>query len=67
MIEKLLETLNKQRLVWSWGVVVGLFLVFVGHAPVLPVIAGCLLAVTISVLRSTSKNGPRPIVTRGGR
>ena len=52
MIETLLETLKKQRLAWSWAVVVGLFLVVLGHAPILPVVAGCLLAVGISVLRA---------------
>ena len=52
MIETLLETLKKQRLAWSWAVVVGLFLVVAGHAPVLPVVAGCLLALGISVLRA---------------
>ena len=67
MIKALIGTLRNERMAWSWAVVIGLFLVFAGHAPVLPVIAGCLLAVTISALRSTSKSGPRPVVTRGGR
>jgi hypothetical protein len=67
MIKALIETLKNERMVWSWAVVIGLFLVFAGHAPVLPVIAGCLLAVTMSALRSTSKNRPKPALTRGGR
>ena len=52
MRNTLLETLKKQRMAWSWAVIVGLFLVVVGHAPILPVFAGCLLAVGISVLRA---------------
>ncbi len=51
-MDTLLATLKKQRLAWSWAVVVGLFLIVVGHAPILPVIAGCLLAVGISVMRA---------------
>jgi len=52
MPDRLLETLKQQRLAWSWAVIVGLFLVVVGHAPILPVIAGCFLAVGISVFRA---------------
>ena len=67
MIKALIETLKNERIAWSWAVVIGLFLVFAGHAPALPVIAGCLLAVTMSALRSTSKNRPKRVLTRGGR
>ena len=42
--------LKKQRMAWSWAVVVGLFLIVAGHAPIVPVIAGCLLAVGFSRL-----------------
>ncbi len=52
MVEMLLGILKKQRMAWSWAVIIGLFLIVAGHAPVLPVIAGCLLAVGISVLRA---------------
>jgi hypothetical protein len=52
MLDTLLDVLKKQRMAWSWALIVGLFLVVAGHAPVLPVIAGCLLAVGISVLRA---------------
>jgi hypothetical protein len=67
MIETLLETMKKQRLAWSWAVIVGLFLVLLGHAPVFPVIAGCALAIAISTLRSASPSRPRPSRLRGGR
>jgi hypothetical protein len=52
MFDTLLEILKKQRMVWSWAVVVGLFLIVAGHAPIVPVIAGCLLAVGFAVLRA---------------
>ena len=52
MLDTFFETLKKQRMAWSWAVIIGLFLVVAGHAPVLPVVAGCLLAVGISVLRA---------------
>ncbi len=67
MIETILSTMKKQRLAWSWAVIVGLFLVFVGRAPVLPVIAGCALAIAISTLRSASRGQPGPVRLRGGR
>lgn len=52
MLDTFFETLKKQRMAWSWAVIIGLFLVVGGHAPVLPVVAGCLLAVGVSVLRA---------------
>jgi hypothetical protein len=67
MMDTLLETLKKQRLAWSWAVIVGLFLVVVGHAPAFPVIAGCALAVGISILRSKSSSQARPGRLGGGR
>ena len=45
MFDTLLEILKKQRMAWSWAVIIGLFLIVAGHAPIVPVIAGCLLAV----------------------
>ncbi len=67
MIDTLLETVKKQRLAWSWAVIVGLFLVLLGHAPVFPVIAGCALAIAISTLRAASGSQPRRVRLRGGR
>jgi hypothetical protein len=65
-MDTLLETLKKQRLAWSWAVVIGLFLVVIGHAPILPVIAGCLLAVGISVMRAWPRVTAKAAV-RGSR
>jgi hypothetical protein len=52
MTGTLFEIIKKQRLAWSWAVVIGLFLVVVGHAPFIPIITGCFLAVGVSVLRA---------------
>jgi predicted PurR-regulated permease PerM len=43
---------KQQRLAWSCALIVILFLVLVGHAPVLPVVAGGALAVGVAVIRS---------------
>jgi hypothetical protein len=67
MIDTLLETVKKQRLVWSWAIIVGLFLVLLGHAPVFPVMSGCALAIAILTLRSASRGQPRDARVRGGR
>jgi hypothetical protein len=67
VIDTLLETMKKQRLAWTWAVIVGLFLVLLGHAPVVPVIAGGALAIAISTLRSASRSQPRSVRLRGGR
>ncbi len=60
MLDTLLETLKKQRLVLSWALIVGLFLILVGHVPALPVLTGCLLAIGISVLRSRPQGPGKP-------
>jgi hypothetical protein len=60
MIETLRETLKKQRLTWSWAVIIGLFLVVLRHAPILPIIAGCCLAVGISVFRAWPRVAIKP-------
>ena len=66
MVETLLGILKKQRMAWSWAVIIGLFLIVVGHAPILPVIAGCSLAVGISVLRAWPSVRPK-VAVRGTR
>ena len=47
-----LEVAKQQRVAWSCAILVALFLTVYGHAPVLPVIAGCLLAIGFAVLRA---------------
>jgi hypothetical protein len=53
---------KQQRIVLSCSVIVALFLIFVGHIPILPVLAGCALAIGFSVLRSSSST----VVARKG-
>jgi hypothetical protein len=50
------DVVKKQRLVWSWAVIMGLFLVVVAHAPIFPVIVGCVLAILVTTLRSGYKS-----------
>lgn len=67
MFDTLLEILKKQRMAWSWAVIIGLFLILLGHAPVFPVIAGGALAIAISTLRSASGSQAGTVRIRGGR
>jgi hypothetical protein len=55
MFERVCEILKQERLARSSAVIVGLILIMVVHAPVLPVVAGCVLALGISVIRSVSR------------
>lgn len=62
-METVLRVMKQQRMVWSAAILVGLVLVLVAHAPVIPVIVGCFLALVITALRSISsgaKDGPKP-------
>ena len=43
---------KQQRVAWSCAILVGLLLTMYGHAPVLPVVAGCLLGIGFAVLRA---------------
>jgi hypothetical protein len=62
MLRNALEVAKQQRISWSCSLLVGMFLCVFGHAPVLPVVAGCLVAIGITILRT------RPAAsTRGNR
>ena len=52
MIQKVFEIAKRQRLAWSCAILVGLVLTVYGRAPVLPVLAGCILAIGFAVLRA---------------
>ena len=52
MLPKILEAVKHQRLAWSCAIIVGLFLTVIGRAPVLPVAAGCILAIGFAVMRA---------------
>jgi len=66
MFGKAYEILKQQRLTRSSAVIVGLILVIVGHAPILPVVAGCVLAIGVIVLRGLYR-GTKNVPARGGR
>jgi MFS superfamily sulfate permease-like transporter len=66
MLGEVYEILKEQRLARSSAVIVGLILVVVAHAPVLPVVAGCVLAMAITVLRSSSRR-KKDLAVRGDR
>src|SRR5438445_13755444 len=46
------ESMKQQRLTWGAALVVGFILIYYAGAPIIPVIAGCLLVPAISALRS---------------
>ena len=46
------EAMKQQRLTWGAALVVGFILIYYGGAPIIPVIAGCLLVPAITALRS---------------
>jgi hypothetical protein len=57
MVEKVVKAVIAQRTAWAWALIVGFFLVLVGHAPVVPILLGCLLAVAASAWHSRSAQG----------
>ena len=67
MVHRIVESIKRQRMAWSWSLIIGLFLVLVGHAPVIPVIIGCALATAYSTWRSRSTRRFKPVSLRGGR
>lgn len=61
MKQRIYESVKEHRLAWSWAVIIGLFLTVGGRAPVLPVLAGCILGVLMSVLRSRYRASRLPL------
>ena len=66
MSGKAFEILKQQRLAQSSAVIVGLILIMVVHAPILPVVVGCALAMGILVLRGFFRPA-KHLPTRGPR
>ena len=54
MLQRVRQVLKEERLARSSTVIVGLIMITVVHAPVFPVVTGCLLALGISVVRGLS-------------
>ena len=59
-MNKILDAFKQNRQIWAWAVIVCMFLVFVGHAPVWPIITGGLLAAIITSLRAFSTGQKKP-------
>jgi hypothetical protein len=64
MFQRVCEVLKQDRLARSSAVIVGLILIMVVHAPVLPVVMGCVLALGISVIRGLSRQS-KSVPVRG--
>ena len=58
-MEETLRVLKQQRMALSCALIVGLVLVLVMHAPVLPVVLGCVLASGLAIYRSTTNTSAR--------
>jgi hypothetical protein len=54
------ELMLRQRLVFAAAIIVGNLLVFFAHAPVLPVLAGCVATVGISAWRTWYRVKDKP-------
>ncbi|PYV19847.1 MAG: hypothetical protein DMG21_00020 [Acidobacteria bacterium] len=52
----LLDAIKGQRAGLTAAITVAILLIFVFHAPVLPVVAGCFICLTYFILRSWSKD-----------
>jgi hypothetical protein len=57
-----IRVLKQQRMALSCAVIVGLVLVLLMHAPVLPVVLGCVLASGLAIYRSMANSS-----AKGGR
>jgi uncharacterized membrane protein YesL len=60
------EAMKRHRFVLSAALMVGVVLILFVHAPIIPVLAGCLLAVAIVLVRARSGGKGRDGI-RGGR
>ena len=56
----IIESFKQNRQVWAWAVIISMLLILVGHAPVLPIITGGLLAVIVTSLRALSYGQKKP-------
>jgi len=63
-MNKIIASFKQNRRIWAWAVIVCCFLIFLGHAPVLPIIAGGLLAILVTSLRALGDGQPKPWQTK---
>ena len=55
-MQAILKVLNQQRMILSSALIVGLVLVLLMHAPVVPVVLGCFFASGLSIVRSNFRS-----------
>jgi len=67
IVRSFYDVMKHQRLACSCALIVGLFLVLMGHAPVLPVIAGGALGIAVVTLRSWPTLKAKKTPLRSGR
>lgn len=60
VLNTLYDIAKQQRLLWISAVLVALTLVLIAHAPVLPVVGGCVFAFIMVALKSWPGSGKRP-------
>ena len=66
-MKAILDSFKQNRQIWAWAVIVCMFLIFVGHAPALPIVTGGLLAVLITSLRALGNGQKKPWQTGSQR
>jgi hypothetical protein len=59
-MNKLIEAIKQNLQVWAWAIIVCSFLILVGHAPAMPIVAGGLLAIAVTTLRTLSTSQKKP-------
>jgi 4-amino-4-deoxy-L-arabinose transferase-like glycosyltransferase len=52
MAQRVKDLKKQQRMVWPWALFVGLGMVFIAHAPVTPVVIGCVAVILLSMARN---------------
>jgi len=55
-MEATFRVLNQQRIALSCALLVGLVLVLLVHAPIIPVVLGCLFASGLAIYRSIARS-----------
>jgi len=50
------QAMKQQRLAWGASLIVGVFLIFFENAPIIPVVAGCVLVPLLTALSSRRRS-----------
>lgn len=52
MARKAFALRKQDHIIWPWALFVGLGMIFIAHAPLIPVVVGCVAVVALSVARA---------------